>query len=348
MATIKDIARLTGVSTATVSNVLNNKPGAAGPSKTREILDVAESLHYQPNTLAKNLKQKRTHNIGIITEDLTVFNTPEIVDGIDAYCETNGYEILLTNLRLFKRYNNDFTDTPGHHELFNSVVRSMAAKQVEGIIYIGYHCREIIYQPTMLNIPFVYAYCFPKNPRYPSVLFDDEKAAYDVTAILIEKGHRNIGIVCGPLVSNNALCRLNGYQRALYEHGILYNAATTTYGDWGRKSGYDAADTLIEKGVTAIFAFNDMMASGIYMRCVERGLIIGRDISLFGYDNSELSESYSPAISSVAPPLSQMGGKSAELVLSQIRERSVSSGENEPILLPCEIHVRGSVGKSVV
>lgn len=340
MATIKDIARITGVSTATVSNVLNGKQGAAGPAKMREIFEVAKSLHYQPNTLAKNLKIKRTHSIGIITEDLTVFNTPEIVDGVDAYCEEQEYEIILANMRLYKRYNNDFTDTPRHHNLFDNVVRNMVAKQVEGIIYIGYHCREITYLPTMLSIPFVYAYCFPKTADYPAVLFDDEKAAYDVVTLLLDRGHRNIGVICGPLSSNNALRRLQGVQKAFFERGVLYDTQKTQYGDWSRQSGYAVTDALLESGVSAIFAFNDMMASGVYTRCIEKGLAVGRDISLFGYDNLDVSEGYTPAISSVEPSLYEMGRKSAELILQQLNHRKV---ENRSILLPCKLRIRESV-----
>lgn len=342
MATIKDIATITGVSTATVSNVLNEKKGAAGPAKTKEILDVARQLRYQPNVLAKNLKKKRTHSIGIITEDLTVFNTPEIVDGADAYLEENGYEILLANMRLFKRYNNDFTDTPKHHELFDTMIYNMVAKQVEGIIYVGYHCREINYLPTMINIPFVYTYCFPRDPLYPAVMLNDEKAAYDVTKLLVDKGHTNIGAISGPVTSYNAQCRLRGFQRALYESGLLYNAAGTLYGEWDRKSGYNATDNLLAQGVTAIFAFNDLMAGGVYMRCMEKGLRIGQDISLFGYDNVEASKGYRPAISSVEPPLYEMGRKSAELILAQLKHRKIN---RRPLLLPCQLHVRASVAE---
>lgn len=341
MATIKDIARLADVSIATVSNVLNGKQGAASPAKAREIEEIAKSLHYQPNVLAKNLKQRRTHSIGIITEDLTVFNTPEIVDGVDAYCEDNGYEIILANMRLFKRYNNDYTDTPKHHELFDSIVKNMLAKQIEGIIYIGHHCREISYLPSMTNIPFVYAYCYPAQAIYPSVLFDDEGAAFDVTNVLLDKGHRRIGVLSGLQNSKNAQARLHGFQRALAERDLPYNPQMTQYGDWSRKSGYELADALLAQEITAIFAFNDLMASGIYLRCMELNLQVGKDISLFGYDNVDASENYRPAISTVEAPLYEMGQKSAELVLAQLRRRKVS---NTPLLLPCTIHTRGSVG----
>ena len=319
MITIKEIARLTKVSTATVSNVLNGKSGAAGEAKAREITDLARNLHYTPNSLARSLQQKKTNTIGIITEDLTVFNTPEIVDGIDAYCEENGYDIILENMRLFKHYNNDFTDTPKHRELLDSMLRNMIAKQVEGIVYVGYHCREIAYLPSSVQVPFVYAYCYPKEGIYPSVMFDDEKAARDVTSLLIAKGHSRIGVICGPSESYHTQARLKGFYAALAEHGIARDDGLVVYGDWERPSGYHLAASLLDSGVTAIFSFNDLMASGVYERASERGLRIGRDISLFGFDNRDISQGYIPALSTVEPPLHEIGRRSASIILNQIK-----------------------------
>ena len=341
IATIKDIARLTGVSVATVSNVLNGKSGAAGAAKAKEILETAQRLRYQPNALAKSLKLRSSHTIGIITEDLTVFNTPEIVDGIESYCEEQGYEIVLANMRLFKRYDNNLTDTPEHAVLFDKTLRNLLAKQVEGVVYIGYHHRVVSYRPPREDIPFVYAYCTPGTPHYSSVIFDDEGAGFAVGTTLLKKGHRRIGVVCGPLTSLNAQARLRGYQRALYEAGILYNAALTTYGDWGRESGYACAKQLLDQGVTAVFAFNDMMASGVYCYCIEHDLAVGRDISLFGYDNLSVAQAFSPPISSVESPLSEMGRRSAALVLDQIRDPQ--GNKPQQWTLPCKVHLRASV-----
>ena len=340
MITIKEIARLTGVSTATVSNVLNGKSGAAGEAKAREITEVARSLHYMPNTIARNLKQQKTNTIGIITEDLTVFNTPEIVDGIDACCEENSYEIILANMRLFKRYNNDFTDTPKHHELLDSMLRNMIAKQVEGIVYIGYHCRRIAYLPSRVQIPFVYAYCYPKEAIYPSVLFNDEKAARDVTQLLIAKGHRHIGVICGPASSYHTRERLRGYIAALAEHGIKADSDLIVYGDWEKPSGYRLAASLLDKKATAIFSFNDLMACGVYEWASEHGLRIGKDISLFGFDNRDISQGYIPELSTVQPPLHEIGRRSAEIILNQIQRRKIS---RKRIYLPCVILERRSV-----
>ena len=341
MITIKEIARITGVSTATVSNVLNGKPGAAGVAKAREITELAHELHYMPNILAQNLQKKKTNTIGIITEDLTVFNTPEIVDGIDAYCEENGYEIILGNMRLFKRYGNDFTDTPKHHELSDSMMRSMIAKQVEGIVYVGYHCREISYLPSRIGIPFVYAYCYPGKNVFPSVIFDDEKAAKDVTELLISKGHRNIGVICGPASSYHTIARLRGYKTAMSEHGINVKNNLVVYGDWDRISGYSLAAALLDHGVTAIFSFNDMMACGVYEQAAERGLEIGKDFSLFGFDNRSISQGYVPALSTVQPPLNEIGRQCASIILSQIQQRKIG---RKRTFLPCTILERRSVG----
>jgi LacI family transcriptional regulator len=340
MVTIKRIAQLTRVSIATVSNVLNGKAGAASEAKAREIIDVARNLHYSPNRIAKSLKQQKTNTIGIITEDLTVFNTPEIVDGIDAYCEENGYEIILANMRLFKRYNNDFTDTPKHHELLDTTLRNMGAKQVEGIVYVGFHCREIAFLPSRVQVPFVYAHCYLKEEVYPSVLYDDEKAAFDVTELLINNGHRKIGVICGPQASYHTQERLQGFKKALLKHHIKIKPDMIVYGDWERQSGYKEAGHLINSGVSAVFSFNDFMASGVYERAVEMGLQIGKDISLFGFDDREIGQGYVPALSTVKPPLHEIGRKCAEIILNQIKRRRIVK---KRIYLPCTIHERKSV-----
>lgn len=339
MTTIKEIAKLTNVSTATVSYVLNGK-GSVGKAKANQIKELAKKLHYTPNTYAKNLKQKFSKTIGIITEDLTVFNTPDIVDGIDAYCELNGYEMIIGNMRLFKKYNNDFTDTEKHKAILDKIVESMAAKQVQGIIYVGYHCREIIYFPEIESIPFVCAYCFTSSQTASSVIYDDEQAAYDVTNLLIKNGHRKIGILCGPISSFHTQERLQGFQRCLYDNNILYNNNFTFFGDWECESGYKLGGKLIENGVTAIFSLNDVMACGIYNYCTDHNLTVGKDLSLVGFDNRESCQAYQPHLTTVALPLYEIGQKSAQILMDEING---ASGIKSHIKIPCHIIQRDSV-----
>lgn len=340
MTTIKKIAECTHVSAATVSNVLNGK-GGASEAKAREIRETAERLHYTPNLLAKRLKNQQSNTIGIITEDLTVFNTPEIVDGVDAACEAMGLEIILGNMRLYKRYNNDFTDTQKHQQLLDKMIEHMLSHQVEGIVYVGYHCRKMIYLPSRITVPIVYAYCYPKDAKYPAVIYDDEASAYDITMLMIQKGHRLIGAICGPLDSFHTLERLKGYQRALFENEILFNPQLVQYGDWARSSGFSAADQLIKSGVTAIFAFNDEMACGVYEYCARHSLQIGKDLSVAGFDNRDISADCTPSLTTVKLPLEEIGQACTRLLTNAIDGKPT---DTDITRLPCTLLERESIG----
>ncbi len=344
MTTIKEIARLANVSAVTVSNVLNGK-GGASEAKAIQIKEIAERLHYTPNKFAKGLKQKRSNTVGVITEDLTVFNTPEIVDGIDACCEKHGFDIILGNLRLFKRYHNDFTDTQKHHHLLDEMVHSMYAKQVEGIIYVGYHCRNISYMPVEQSVPLVYAYCYTEGGGVPSVIYDDEKAAYDATTLLIKSGNSRIGILCGPFDSFHTQERLRGYQQALFDGNLLYDNRIVAYGNWERSSGYELGKNLIESGVHAIFSMNDVMACGVYDYCAEHGLTVGRDISLIGFDNREISQAYHPQLTTISIPLTKIGERAGELIVAKIEGGET---ENSLFKIPCKLISRESVAQNLL
>lgn len=340
MTTIKEIATRANVSTATVSKVLNGR-GGASEETTSAILDIARELNYTPNILAKNLKNGQSKTIGIITEDLTVFNTPEIVDGIDAYCDEKAYHYILGNLRLNKRFGHHFEETDQQHELISSTINTMLSKQVEGIIYIGCHSHEIHYLPTNLRIPLVCAYCYSSNPGTPSVIYDDRKAAYDATSLLIENGHINLGIICGLPDSIHTQNRLQGYQEALYDHSILYNPKLVVYGDWERESGYKLCSQLLEHKVTAIFSQNDVMACGVIDYCNETGVAIGSDLSLVGFDNKEISTVCRPKLSTVSLPLFEIGQKSTEILLNILSGNDADSVSQ--VKMECRVVNRQSV-----
>ena len=140
-ATIKDIAKECGVSIATVSNVVNHT-GRVSEKTVARVLETADRMGYVPDRIASNLKKRRTNVIGVITEDLTVFNTAEIVDGINEYLDEKGYSFILGNLRLYKKYDSDFYK---NDEYINAAVREfriMISQRVAGIIYICAHVRE--------------------------------------------------------------------------------------------------------------------------------------------------------------------------------------------------------------
>ncbi len=321
MATIKEVAKECGVSIATVSNILNHK-GRVSEETRQSVLNAAKELGYVPNMLAKNLKQRKKKTIGIITEDLTVFNSAGIVDGIDERLEERGYTFLLSNLRLYKKYDNAFYHHEAYHEQVEAAFKIMLSKQVDGVIYVGAHCREMKSIPGEYEVPIVVAYGFAVNKSIPSVVYDDEQAAYDATMEFIKKKYQNIAVIAGEVGSMHTIERLRGYQRALFDNHILCNPELIRYGDWTRMGGYQACEALLQKKVDAVFAMNDVMAAGIYDYMNEKGLLVGKDLAVIGFDNREFSTVFNPELSTVAIPLSEIGRQSANIMVELLENES--------------------------
>lgn len=339
IATIREIAEQAQVSIATVSKVLSDKPGVK--RETRElVLRIAKDLNYRPNLNARHLKIGQSRTLGIITEDLTVFNAPEIVDGIDVTLEKHGYHYILGNLRFNKKYGHSPADTEECAEAIHDMVESMLAKQVDGIIYIGCHSHVVVPLSDHREIPFVCAYCISADAAIPSIVYDDRMAAYEITELFIRAGHGCIGVIAGPGDSVHTANRLRGFQEALYHHDILYNPQLTRFGDWSRDSGHACAEELIGSGVTAIFAQNDLMAMGVLDCLADRNILAGRDISLAGFDNREVSTISRPQLTTAALPLFEIGEQAA---LSMLRILEGGREDCPPVLqLPCTIIERES------
>lgn len=322
MPTIREIAKACNVSISTVSNILNHK-GAAGEETRNRVLETAKQMNYVPNYMAKNLKQKSTRTIGIITEDLTVFNCAEIVDGIHEYFDEKGYTFLLGNLRLYKKYSHEFYHSKAHEKQVNEEMEIMRAKKVDGIIYIGSHSREIHYMPTDFQVPIVLAYSFTDNPNIPAVIFDDEKGAYRAVEALLQRGHKNIGIIAGRKESLHTKERLKGCKRALKSYGVPFRKELVVHGNWNREESAGACRALMEYGVTAIFAMSDIMAGGVYDFTAKEEIRVGTDLDLIGFDNQVIAQAYMPPLTTMALPLRQIGLTSARVMISMLEDRSL-------------------------
>lgn len=340
MTTIKEIAKACNVSVATVSNVLNGKPGASEETR-RQIMKVVDEMDYTPNYVAKNLKMKNTRSIGVIAEDMTIFSIPDIIDGITEHCEEEDYQILLINLRLFKKYNDAYYNREDYYKTVHKEMRKLMAKQVEGIIYVAAHERIIKCIPEELSVPAVMAYGYTQNPSFPSIVVDDEDGAYQIVDYLVSQGHRKIGVITGKKDSLHMQARLEGYQKALYTNEVLYNPGLIRQGDWTRQSGYKNTDFLLKQGVTAIYCMNDLMAGGVYDRLGEVGLKVGKDISVAGYDNRELSAYYNPPLTTVTLPLHDIGYRSSEVMIKLLNKEPLT--EDGVYQVKCEPTIRKSV-----
>lgn len=342
MATIKEIAKVCGVSVATVSNILNGKPGAS--KETRELVHkTAEKMEYMPSYVAKSLKTRNTRSIGVIAEDMTIFSIPDIIDGITEYCEKVNYNILLINLRLYKKYNDTYYNKEDYFGIVEQEIKKLIARQVEGIIYVTAHERIMKCIPDNLPIPAVMAYGYSQSKKVPSVVVDDESATYSIINYLIDNNHKKIGVLMGKKESIHVQNRLLGYQKALRDHGLVYDPEIVLTANWNKQTAYQYTDYFLGKGVTAIFCMNDIMAGGVYDRLREVGLEIPDDISVVGYDNRQLSSYYRPSLTTVELPLHDIGYKAAEVMIEMLKGE-IQEQEDELIYqISCKERIRDSV-----
>lgn len=343
MPTIKEIAKICDVSVATVSNIINGKGSVSDKTKER-ILQVIEEMNYTPNSVAKNLKTKNTRSIGVIAEDMTVFALPDIIDGITEYCEKEDYQILLVNLRLYKKFSDTYYQNSNHKAIVHKEIRKLLSKQVEGIIYVASHERLINVLPDNLPIPTVVAYGFTDKREVPSIVVHDVNGAEELIRYLIANGHRRIGVIAGKKESMHTQARLEGYQRALFEGNVLYDPNLIVYGEWDRAGGYHNTETLINMGVTAIFCMNDFMAGGAYDRLDELGLRVGKDIAVVGFDNREMASYEKPPLTTMGLPLHDIGYHASEIIVKLLREEELYN-ENGIYYVDCYPMIRGSVNK---
>ena len=343
MITVKEIARRCDVSPSTVSNILNGRANVGEQTRQR-VMDCVKETGYQPNYFAQSIRNQSSSMISIITEDLNAFGTNAIVQSTMEYCEDHNYRTVLMNLRLYQKWSNTwYNDIEKVKASLNPVIQEALAIRVNGIIYIAGHCKEISYFPFDFPIPIIVSYGLSQGNLHPSIVVADEEGGYDITKYLITKGHKKIGLLAGVSDNLHTKDRLLGYQKALFEGGILYDPSLVCYGDWYRKSGYNGTKTLLDGGVTAIFCMNDTMAAGVYDYFYEVGIRIGNEISVAGFDNMEKSDYMHPRLTTIEIQLSEIGRKSAEVLIDNMENTDNLSNDFKSIMIPCKVIERESV-----
>ena len=343
MVTLKQIAEECSVSITTVSNILNGKSNVSEDTKER-VLKVIKETGYRPNYMARGLRASKTNSVGIIIDDLTEFSSTGIIDGIMSYFDEHNYKAILENLRFYSKWGTKWYRNKEYEDSVQQAIDEFEAIKVDGIIYVAGHARCISCIPDNLSVPLVIAYAFTEKPGISSVEFDDMKAACDMTENLIKNGHKKIAVIAGTKTNIHTERRLEGFKKAMSEHGLSVKDSDIRYALWDTKSGYESAKELLEgSDYTAVFCFNDLMAAGVYDYLYEKGLVPGKDISVAGYDNRTMSQYLKPALTTVEIPLVDIGRKSAELLLNQIK----NPDDNKPQqhFVQCGIIERESVSK---
>ena len=305
--TIKDIARLANVSIATVSKVINNKTEGISEETKNRILQLIKETGYQPNAIARSLVTKKTKTIGLIVPDISNPFFPDVARGVEDGAHMDGYNVFLCN-----------TDDNLDKEI--EYIKVLREKCVDGIIFTSGSIPkyEHIVELRTSGIPIVIIDRRIDSEDVYGVFLDNYKGGYIATRYLISLGHKRIGCVTGPLYVSSAIERLEGYKKALMDNGIDIDETLIFEGDYRISGGAVGAEKLLDRKVTAIFAFNDLMAYGAYLTIRSHGYKIPDDISVVGFDDIQLSQVMEPQLTTIRQPAYDMGLNAVRILINLI------------------------------
>lgn len=326
--TIDDIAKAAGVSTATVSRVLNT-PDVVRPVLRKRVEDHVRALGYVRHGAARALASAQSHTVGVVIPTLESAIFSSGVNAMESRLREEGYTMVLS------------VTNYDHAQEFIQV-RRLIERGVDGMILVGRdHDDDTIRLLANRKCPYVTTWAFAENPEMPCVGFDNEKAAQDATQHLIDLGHRRVAAISGVTTGNDrARDRLAGVTSALSKSGLTLNDLIEAPYDLG--AGRDAMKQLMsapaEKRATAVFCGNDVLAIGAVLEAQSMGLNVPSDVSIVGFDNLPLAEHLQPGLTTVHVPSRRMGHAAADFVLNAVKGKH----EQASIALPTNLIVRGT------
>jgi len=344
--TIKDIASQAGVSTATVSYVINGSRHVKA-DKQQRVLDVIARTNYQPNRVAKSLRTKKTNIIGVLVEDILAFPSAQIIGGISDYVEQTDYNILHSDLRMLDSLYNKYDQVIHQKDKINQALSFLVfGAKVDAVIYVGMFDRDITGIVTDMKKPIIIAYSTSNDTHAHSVTYENEESAAEITRHLIKHGHKHIAVITGLSHTTPAQIRLKGINKALTEAGITLENEFVKNGDWERSSGYSCMKELLKNSQkqlpTAVIAMNDFMAVGAMDAIKEAKMRIPEDISIVGFDNRDVSDYVSPKLTTVEIDLKAIGFAAAQLAADKLNGESEFSGKRN-IIIPGNLILRETV-----
>ncbi|MDD1780038.1 substrate-binding domain-containing protein [Enterovibrio sp. ZSDZ35] len=334
MATMKDIAKLAGVSTSTVSHVINKTRFVSDEIAERVNNAAKELQYYAPSALARSFKTNRTNTFGMIVTTSTNPFFGEVVKGVERSCYHAGYNLILCN-------------TEGDATRMKASIETMMQKRVDGFILMcstmeGEYS-EIL--EKLKSVPVVVMDWGPISLPCDKIQDNSLRGGYLATKHLIDKGHSAIGCITGPLVKHQAQMRYQGFKRAMKEANLPINPKWVVEGDFECEGGYQAFSAFNKHGElpSAIFAGNDMMAMGLINAANEQGISVPSDLSVMGYDDIHIAKYMTPSLTTVHQPKYRLGKAAVDALIARI-----GNGEHPPQIVELEPTVmeRGSVAKA--
>lgn len=290
-ATIKEVASVAGVSTQTVSRVINERPDVS-PETRRRVQAVVKELSYQPSALARSLISQRTHTLGVVTAGLRHIGPSRTLSGITSAAEEAGYSVLLKELPSY--------DT----EDITPIFQAFLSRHVDGIIWavpeVGENRKWVNNPPADIEVPLVYLTMEARN-NLSIVTMDNYLGGRMAMSHLLEQGYRKIAHICGPLDWWESRQRMAAWRDALTEAGLESDDSHCVEGNWSSASGALAMEKLFDQypAMDSIFVANDQMALGAMQFFAEKRMRIPEDIGMVGFDNIAESAFFSPALTTV-------------------------------------------------
>lgn len=330
--TIKDVARYADVSPSTVSRVISNSPRIS-PKTTEKVREAMKKLGYHPNAIARSLVMQKTNTIGLVLARRTdtAFANPffsEIIQGIASVAQQAHFNLMLSAAE-------------DYHQEQEEVLKMFRNRKVDGVILMASRVHdELITKLQQFNCPFVLIGRSLEINNIPIVNNDNIKAAYNMTEFLIRKGYKKIAALSGPEEYVVSQDRMRGYREALQDNDIDFCDELVKYCDFSFEGGYDSALELLNYAdLDAIFAFDDMMASGALRAAQNMGFDIPGQVAVAGFNGDPVVAYFKPALTTVKIPIMKMGEEAARMLIRIVDEDGY---KGEEIIIPTEIVPRDS------
>ncbi len=334
MSTMKDVAKLADVSITTVSHVINGTRYVS-PELKQKVNEAIEQLDYHPDPIAQGLSKGRSQTIALVVSDIVNPFFPQVVRGVEDCTREKEFSLILTN-----------TDEDPTQERRN--LSLLKSKRVDGFIVSPTSEGKSNLQPLLEDgIPVV---CIDRELRdveVDQVYSNNVEGGYKATEHLIEQGHEHIGIIIEFTEISSFAHRLEGYKRALRDHGIPVREEYIKKAGLEVEGAFASTETLLKENpeVSAIFSTNDLMTEGILRYFKQEGVRYPQEVALVGFDDPEWAASFNPSITSVAQQPYEMGYQAVQLLFEQMEteteDRHFRKIELEPTLKVRESSING-------
>jgi LacI family repressor for deo operon, udp, cdd, tsx, nupC, and nupG len=327
LSNIREVARLAGVSVATVSRTLKS-PERVLPETRDKVNAAVEQAGYRPNLMAVQFRSRRTGNLVILVPAIANTFFARVISGAQQAAQAAGYRLLLC-------------DTQGREDVEREFAALVHAHQADGVIQLRAYDPFESPSPNGESPPMVNACEVIQGGRHPTISLDNRAAAKAMTEHLIGLGHRRIGLVKGPKSSPLTRDRVAGYHDALSQAGIACDPALVCHGDFTLTAGFEGAGALLQlaERPTALFCENDEMAIGALKRIKQQGLRVPEDISLVGFDDIPFAAYCDPPLTTIAQPAEVFGQKAVEMLIALIEKKPILQRH---VVLPFELTLRDS------